>query len=74
MEFYPYFLLVFGNIFHLASRTVVFITGVDSNTGLAAHAIVYGAIITGLIMIYFYISIFHLWVILYGKIILRSKE
>ena len=65
--FIAYFLLGFGDIFHLGLRIVIFISGWGPDDHLTNLSIAIGTIITSLTMYYFYVAIFHLWANLYGE-------
>ncbi len=64
--FVAYFLLGFGDLFHLGFRIYVFFTGLGPDESFTNLAIGSGYIISGLTMTYFYIAIFHAWSNIYG--------
>jgi len=66
--FLAYFLLGFGDIFHLGLRVVIFIAGWGPDDHLTNLSIASGTILTSLTMYYFYVAVFHLWANLYGLI------
>lgn len=59
--FLAYFLLAFGDIFHLGSRTIIFVSGIDPNLEISRLFLGLGLILTGLTVTYFYVAFFHLW-------------
>ncbi|MFX1357281.1 MAG: hypothetical protein ACFFA8_08330 [Promethearchaeota archaeon] len=65
--FMAYFLLGFGDLFHLGFRIYVFFAGLAPDDPFTDLAIGSGYIISGLTMTYFYIAIFHSWVFIYGE-------
>ncbi|MFX0178848.1 MAG: hypothetical protein ACFE78_01585 [Candidatus Hodarchaeota archaeon] len=64
--FAAYFLLGFGDLFHLGFRIYVFFAGLGPDELFTNLAIGSGYIISGLTMTYFYIAIFHAWSNIYG--------
>ncbi len=65
--FAAYFLLGFGDIFHLGSRILVYFAGWGPDDYLTNLLVGSGLIITGITMTYFYIAIFHAWSKIYGE-------
>lgn len=64
--FIAYFLLGFGDLFHLGFRIYIFFSGISPNTVFSNMTIGLGFIISGITMTYFYIAIFHAWSEMYG--------
>ena len=65
--FLAYFLLGFGDLFHLGLRIIVYFAGWGPDDHLTNLFIGSGYVITGISMTYFYIAIFHAWAKLYGE-------
>ena len=65
--FTAYFLLAFGDIFHLGFRIFIFLAGIPQESDLTKMLLGTGYIITSITMTYFYIALFHAWVKLYGE-------
>jgi hypothetical protein len=65
--FVAYFLLGFGDLFHLGFRIYIFFAGLGPDTHFTNLTIGMGYIISGITMTYFYIAIFHAWISMYGK-------
>lgn len=61
-----YFLLGFGDIFHLGSRIFVFFVPFQMTTAFATRLVETGSIITGITVTYFYIALLHMWKHVYG--------
>ncbi len=64
--FLAYFLLGFGDLFHLGFRIYIFFTGLGPDEFFTNMTIGSGYVISGLTMTYFYIAIFHAWAEIYG--------
>ncbi|MHA2391862.1 MAG: hypothetical protein ACXAEX_07820 [Promethearchaeota archaeon] len=64
--FLAYFLLGFGDIFHLGFRIIVFFSGWGPNDHMTNLLISSGTVITSITMYYFYIAIFHMWANIYS--------
>lgn len=65
-SFSAYFLLAFGDLFHLGFRIIVYFAGWGPDYYLTNILFAIGYIITGITMTYFYIAIFHMWSAIYG--------
>ena len=65
--FLAYFLLGFGDIFHLGLRIIIFFAGWGPDDHLTNLLMGWGYILTGVTMTYFYIAIFHAWSKVYGE-------
>ena len=66
--FAAYFLLGFGDLFHLGFRIFNYFAGLSEGDSFYMITLGLGYIISGLTMTYFYIAIFHAWSSTYGKI------
>jgi len=64
--FLAYFLLGFGDLFHLGFRIYIFFSGLGPDEFFTNMTIGSGYVISGLTMTYFYIAIFHAWAEIYG--------
>lgn len=65
--FLAYFLLAFGDMFHLGFRIYNYFAGLSVGNSFYMISLGLGYIISGLTMTYFYIAIFHAWVFIYRK-------
>ena len=65
--FIAYFLLGFGDLFHLGFRIYIYFAGIGPDEHFTNITIPAGYIISGITMTYFYIAIFHAWAALYGE-------
>lgn len=65
--FLAYFLLAFGDIFHLGFRIYLFLANIEFNSDLTKLLLGTGYVITGITMTYFYIAFLHAWSKLYGN-------
>lgn len=65
--FLAYFLLGFGDLFHLGFRIYIYFAGIGPDETFTNIAIGSGYVISGLTMTYFYIAIFHSWSQIYGE-------
>lgn len=65
--FIAYFLLGFGDIFHLGSRIYLFFSPGGFDTPSAELLLGWGSIITGITITYFYLAIFHAWEHMYDE-------
>jgi len=62
-----YFLLALGDMFHLGFRINNYFAGLSVGNSFYMITLGLGYIISGLTMTYFYIAIFHAWVLLYSE-------
>ena len=65
--FLSYFLLGFGDLFHLGFRVYIFTRGYGPDDPLTNMLFAIGYIVTGITMTYFYISLLHAWNDIYGE-------
>jgi hypothetical protein len=65
--FLAYFLLGFGDLFHLGFRIYIYFAGIGPDEPFTNITVPAGYIISGITMTYFYIAIFHAWSSLYGE-------
>ncbi len=65
--FLAYFLLGFGDLFHLGFRIYIYFAGFGPDEPFTNITIGSGYIISGLTMTYFYVAIFHSWSLIYGE-------
>jgi len=73
-NFLAYFLLGFGDLFHLGFRIYIFIAGYGPDDHFTNLFIGLGYIISGLTMTYFYIAVFHGWAKTYGTTYSTPKK
>jgi len=71
--FLAYFLLGFGDIFHLGSRIIIYFFNIDYTSDLARMMLGNGYIITGITMTLFYIFIHRTWEIIYAPTYSNEK-
>jgi len=62
-----YFLLGFGDLFHLGVRIYVFFAGLGPDEHITNLSFAIGYVATGLSMTYFYIAMLHAWIEIYGE-------
>ncbi|MHA1583900.1 MAG: hypothetical protein ACTSWL_01475 [Promethearchaeota archaeon] len=72
--FLSYFLLGFGDIFHLGFRIIIFLGKIGLDSSFAKSTMAFGYIATGITMTYFYIALVHAWVKMYGKEYANSNQ
>lgn len=65
--FLAYFLLAFGDNFHLGFRIYIFFGNLDFNSEFTKFLFGTGYIATSITMTYFYVAFLHVWAKLYGK-------
>jgi hypothetical protein len=65
--FLAYFLLGFGDIFHLGLRIIIFFGKFPPEAAFTHYALGIGSVLTDYTMTYFYVALTHAWIGMYGQ-------
>ncbi len=72
--FLSYFLLGFGDLFHLGFRIYIYFAGLGPDEPFTNLWFARGYVITGISMTYFYVAMLHAWKEIYGKLYFTQKQ